>query len=266
MAQSGPVFWSLYHGTQAEVWFAQTITPSASKWYAPPGYITAVWLNQITAHAGTYSGTVDVHIRLADASGPSGGNKCNGHLDWNWVAPQTTSTTTLKIPILGGINLLEGVQYAIVVHMTINLPQDSPTALFLIVTDVSTSELSGKMWESCDAGVTWHAYLLPDQPTTIAHSCGYAGSFERDMEFTLFTQATVPPSAPPDDLPDFPADRPDGYTPDDFWIPGKWDGDTYTPPEWGPPTNGRYFATGGGRWGLQLVAVGHGLIYYEELT
>ena len=74
------------------------------------------------------------------------------------------------------------------------------------------------------------------------------------------------PARPDADLPDFPADRPDDYAPDDFWIPGEWDGDTYTPPEWAGPTPGRYFATGGGRWGQQLVAVGHGLIYYEELT
>ena len=72
---------------------------------------------------------------------------------------------------------------------------------------------------------------------------------------------------------DFPPSRPVYYDPDDYWIPGKWDGDTYTPPEWkdtpydwgGGSTPLRYFATGGGRWGIQLVAVGHGLVYYEEL-
>lgn len=86
--------------------------------------------------------------------------------------------------------------------------------------------------------------------------------------FQLYGTLVVPrdPDRPDADLPSFPPARPDIYTPDDFWIPGDWDGDTYTPPEWAGPTPGRYFATGGGRWGQQLVAVGHGKVYYEELS
>lgn len=81
--------------------------------------------------------------------------------------------------------------------------------------------------------------------------------------FELYGDPYVPPSPTP---PAFPPTRPGGYAPDDFWIPGEWNGGTYTPPEWGQPTDGRYFATGGGRWGIQLVAVGNGKIYYEELV
>jgi hypothetical protein len=68
-------------------------------------------------------------------------------------------------------------------------------------------------------------------------------------------------------LPEFPIDRPDDYAPDTFWIPGEWDGPDYTDPEWSAdPIPTRYFATGGGRWGQQLVAVGQSRVYYEELT
>jgi len=100
------------------------------------------------------------------------------------------------------------------------------------------------------SGVTWQSW-----PTS-------------STVFQLYGEVIIPrnPARPDADLPDFPADRPDDYAPDDFWIPGEWNDDVYTPPNWGPPTNERYFATGGGRWGQQLVAVGHGLVYYEELT
>ena len=63
-------------------------------------------------------------------------------------------------------------------------------------------------------------------------------------------------------IPPFPSSRPDDYNPDLPWLPGEWNG-TYTPPEWGEPTD--YVATGGGRWGRQLVVVGKSLVYYESL-
>lgn len=104
-------------------------------------------------------------------------------------------------------------------------------------------------------------YALP--PDTFSGSCSAVSSCQGVI--TRRIRITV--------LSDFPPGRPVGYNPDDFWIPGKWDGDIYTPPEWkdtpyewgGGSTPLRYFATGGGRWGIQLVAVGHGLVYYEEL-
>lgn len=58
----------------------------------------------------------------------------------------------------------------------------------------------------------------------------------------------------------FPADRPDDYDPDQIWTPSE---EPYTDPEWQDPGM-NYQAAGGGRWGQQLVAVGKGLIYYEE--
>ena len=66
-------------------------------------------------------------------------------------------------------------------------------------------------------------------------------------------------------LPDTPDDRPDAYDPDDFWLPDYWEGGQHFPPQWGQPGDSKYFATGGGRWGQQLVAVGKDRVYYEEL-
>jgi len=75
--------------------------------------------------------------------------------------------------------------------------------------------------------------------------------------FTTAKEGYVPP---PDALPDFPPSRPDDYNPDLPWLPGEWNG-TYIPPEWGEPTD--YVATGGGRWGRNLVVAGNKKIYYE---
>jgi hypothetical protein len=66
---------------------------------------------------------------------------------------------------------------------------------------------------------------------------------------------------PPGDLDPFPPDRPSGYDPDPRWQPGEWNGG-FTPPRWDTP----YVATGGGRWGRQLIGIGRDQIYYEELT
>ena len=73
--------------------------------------------------------------------------------------------------------------------------------------------------------------------------------------------ATVPRDpGRPDDLTIFPPSRPDDYNPDDIWQPGDWtDPDTYVPGDWGSG----YVATGGGRWGQNLVVAGNQKIYYE---
>jgi hypothetical protein len=70
------------------------------------------------------------------------------------------------------------------------------------------------------------------------------------------------PDTAPSGLTPFPSARPDDYNPDFFWQPDNWTGDTYVPSDWGPG----YVATGGGRWGQQLVVVGKDLVYYEALT
>jgi len=48
---------------------------------------------------------------------------------------------------------------------------------------------------------------------------------------------------------------------DSFWQPGVWSGDDYTDPYWGSG----YVATGGGRWGRQLVVAGDNSVYYEAV-
>lgn len=68
------------------------------------------------------------------------------------------------------------------------------------------------------------------------------------------------PAPPPDDLISFPPSRPDAYDPDLIWQPGEWTGPTtYVPGDWGAG----YVATGGGRWGQNLVVCGNKKIYYE---
>jgi hypothetical protein len=100
-----------------------------------------------------------------------------------------------------------------------------------------------------DNGVTWQTWAL------------------YSLNFEVLGVETRNPARPDTDLPAYPPDRPDDYAPDSFWIPDEWDGDTYTPPEWSSdPIPGRYFATGGGRWGQQLVVAGNNLVYYSELT
>jgi hypothetical protein len=65
----------------------------------------------------------------------------------------------------------------------------------------------------------------------------------------------------PDPLPGFPSSRPTDYDPDQIWTPSE---ESYTEPEWQDPGFSNYQAAGGGRWGQQLVAVGKGLVYYEQ--
>jgi len=71
----------------------------------------------------------------------------------------------------------------------------------------------------------------------------------------------VPPGTP-DDLTPFPPSCCSVVENDSFWQPGVWSGDDYTDPYWGSG----YVATGGGRWGRNLVVAGHGLVYYEDYT
>lgn len=77
---------------------------------------------------------------------------------------------------------------------------------------------------------------------------------------TWFPVPEPPDPSIPDDLTPFPPDRPDAYDPDLIWQPGEWtDPDTYVPGDWGSG----YVATGGGRWGQNLVVAGNQKIYYE---
>jgi len=64
-----------------------------------------------------------------------------------------------------------------------------------------------------------------------------------------------------DNLPEFPASRPDDYEPDSIWTPSD---EPYTQPDWQDPGFSNYQAAGGGRWGQQLVVAGNGRVYYEE--
>ena len=63
-----------------------------------------------------------------------------------------------------------------------------------------------------------------------------------------------PAPAPIEALPTFPAVRPVDYDPNLFWQPGEFD--------WGLD----FVATGVGRWNQQLIAMGHGKLFYEALT
>jgi len=71
----------------------------------------------------------------------------------------------------------------------------------------------------------------------------------------------VPPGTP-DDLTPFPPSCCSDTENDYFWQPGVWSGDDYTDPYWGSG----YVATGGGRWGRNLVVAGNGKVYYEDYT
>lgn len=92
-----------------------------------------------------------------------------------------------------------------------------------------------------------------------------AGAFEfRDRGFEVWGQDIVVPVPTPDDLISFPpSERPDDYDPDLFWQPGEWtDPNTYVSPSWGTG----YVATGGGRWGQNLVVAGNNKVYYEPFA
>jgi len=79
------------------------------------------------------------------------------------------------------------------------------------------------------------------------------------FSFTIAAEGYV---APPDPLEPFPPSCCSVVENDSFWQPGVWSGDVYTDPYWGSG----YVATGGGRWGRQLVVAGDNSVYYEELT
>ena len=83
---------------------------------------------------------------------------------------------------------------------------------------------------------------ITEEEMTLVGNGTYSGSAPGD------------PSAPPDDLATFPIARPADYDPNLYWQPVTW--------EWGEVP----VATGGGRWGQQLVAMGNGKVYYEALT
>jgi hypothetical protein len=67
---------------------------------------------------------------------------------------------------------------------------------------------------------------------------------------------------PPGPAVGFPTSRPSGYNPNFHWQPGVWAGGVYTGSFW----DTSYVATGGGRWGQQLVVAGNKQIWYEELA
>lgn len=87
--------------------------------------------------------------------------------------------------------------------------------------------------------------------------------FSRDITSDEAEQITLGLFGPQPLIPSlatFPSERPYGYDPDLFWQPGEWTGPTtYVSPLWGSG----YVATGGGRWGQNLVVCANKKIYYE---
>jgi len=118
------------------------------------------------------------------------------------------------------------------------------------------------------SGGSMSAYLLSDLPDSgwgktypfggIWGGTHLTGS---DFIFRNFGDPEIVVSYNPDDLITFPPTRPDAYDPDLSWLPGDWTDDVYTSPKWG--TSSDYVATGGGRWGQNLVVAGNKKIYYE---
>ena len=99
---------------------------------------------------------------------------------------------------------------------------------------------------------TWRVYSY-NQWLDYANGDLYIASDE--WSFTI-DPSYVPPITP------FPPDCCSNTENDYFWQPGVWSGDVYTDPYWGSG----YVATGGGRWGRQLVVAGDNSVWYEALT
>jgi len=222
--------------------------------------LTSVYLK--LANYGTPAGNVLVDVYLLSFVGsswqPVGDALASGSLPQAnidnyasvWSAPYTNVGALHEISLGVGTQLAPGHTYGIIFSATAG-------QLGVAFTAVMNSSPSAGYGPNVTASNfifrngTWQSFS-----TSFAIAQGWG---------TLYVPV-IPPS-PTDALPTFPpATRPDGYDPDDYWIPGQWDGDDYTPPEFGPPTEGRYFATGGGRWSQQLIAIGHGTVYYEALT
>ena len=227
------------------IWLAQTFTASANY------KISSVKLKLFrfdTAGGSGSAGTITVNIKAGVlGTGPIGPVLATGSIDGSSIV-----YSAVVAPVEGAwyeitfgtpVNLTKGNVYAI----EVSAPNSDDVTLMYWKTDVSfATYMGGSQCRSVDGGFAWSCALTWD---------------------SMFEAWGIPVNAlgwPY--LPDLPADRPDAYDPDQFWLPGEWVGDVYTDPKWGEPGDSKYFATGGGRWGQQLVAVGHSAVYFEELT
>ena len=122
---------------------------------------------------------------------------------------------------------------------------------------VATSNYDSVYWFTTYYGLQAYNYLYTDAIGTWSLDTG------KNTWLSIYgtVSVSIPPGTP-DDITPFPPDCCSSTENDLFWQPGVWSGDVYTDPYWGSG----YVATGGGRWGRQLVVAGDNSVWYEALT
>ncbi|MHC4625066.1 MAG: hypothetical protein ACYS4W_14325 [Planctomycetota bacterium] len=217
--------------------------------------LLANYYQAVVPGTGAPSGTVTIGIYNVAGQTPTGDPLGTGSISQVGLAEVTTWADM--------INGVGGSYYTIDITPEVTLVAD--TAYFMVVnaTDgdyLGTTIIYQSLFGFGDLGYTaipGRLWYTNSGTWTIGSPHGGARMIYQ-LDGTEITGEE--PGEGVTDLIAFPPSRPDGYDPDLIWTPGEWtDPSTYVDPGWGTT----YVATGGGRWGQNLVAAGNNLIYYE---
>ena len=142
------------------------------------------------------------------------------------------------------------------------LVYDQDISTYLVNKTTTEAPISGGSYVNLVTGVTNGGLLLGNNlQVSFDELVVFNRAITSDEALTIALGTYLAPGQLPS-LATFPSERPDAYDPDFFWQPGEWtDPTTYVPGDWGTSTE--YVATGGGRWGQNLVVAGNNKIYYE---
>jgi len=162
--------------------------------------------------------------------------------------PFTHSDASYNFDFGDGADITPGNYYAVIIE-TEDPSVLSPFATVKTTMDMAPHDIATKYGHGIYYSASASRWIYPN--------AGY-------WMYPTIVRGTPILSGGVDDITVFPPTRPEGYDPDLPWLPGDWTDDVYTPPEWGDISD--YVATGGGRWGQHLVAVGKSKVYYESLT
>jgi len=232
---------------------------------------TNEWANCFTPETGDWLVT-SVDIRVSKAgSGATGTpievtlyNTDSNYLPTTVLATSITNITASDLTTatvnvnnaewhnfeFDAITLTQGSTYAIGIRNLDAYPWNGQYLVIFVFTVAGSNHTPNYFFRGAEYKIPAGAWSL---------RAGGSISFHYKVNGTIIVP--VPPGTP-DDLTPFPPSCCSNTENDYYWQPGVWNGDVYTDPSWGSG----YVATGGGRWGRNLVVAGHGLVYYEDYT
>jgi len=231
-----------------ECLFAQVFT-------SPQYFIPTALLLGFQSWPGIYSGDIEIKFYKVDENYRPTGSALVTHTDTFYFDATVIFPRlfVLRMDITSSYTFTKSDTYIFTIKAKLT---NHVGAFELLRIDVLPSDVlasPAEMIQSFDDGLTWETELLWS---------GFIGP--ADICFWLngdIVPEPVPETDPPSDIIPFPPSCCSVVENDYFWQPGVWSGDDYTDPYWGS----EYVATGGGRWGRQLVVAGDNSVYYEAV-